>query len=318
MSRLSLPPYLQKRSDRASMGIVVANVAVAFAPVYLAATLGPGWSFAPLWLWFGLSVNGLLNLMHEAAHSLVFRTRRGSEILGRWVLGPLVLADFDGYRDRHWEHHKHLGEEGDTKDAYLISIHGSGLLFLFARCLILIEAGRKMAHQLRTKTPAAGPPIKTSHALARAVLVQTLFGMSLLAVAWAAHRNLASALLSAVAAYGLVYAYGLGSLATFAATMRAVAEHQIGDDGSTKQGRAALRNFNAGPISRFLLGAYGFAEHATHHHEPAIPYYRLPAATRVLMKSVPGLTPRATYLGILRQLSRRNDTRRPRPRAVAV
>lgn len=304
MSRLSLPQYLQKRSDRASTWVVIANVAVVFGSVYLAAALGLGWSFAPLWLWFGLSLNGLLNLMHEAAHSLVFQNRRGSEILGRWVLGPLVLADFDSYRDRHWEHHKHLGEAGDTKDTYLANIRGWGLLVMFARCLILVEAGRKLAHQLHTKTPAPGPPKKIGDALARIVVAHALFGSSLLAVAWAAQRDLSRALVSAAAAYGLVYAYGLGSLTVFAATLRAVAEHQIGDDGSIEQGRAALRNFNAGPISRFFLGAYGFAEHATHHYEPAIPYYRLPAATEVLMKAVPGLTPRTGYLGTLRQLSR--------------
>jgi fatty acid desaturase len=304
MSRLSLPQYLQKRSDRASTGIVIINVAVVLGSVYLAAALGFGWSIAPLWLWFGLSLNSLLNLMHEAAHSLVFQNRRGSEILGRWVLGPLVLADFDGYRDRHWEHHKHLGEAGDTKDTYLISIRGWGMLFLIARCLILIEAGRKLAHQLHTKTPALGPSKRTGVLLARIVVAHALLGSSLLAVAWAAQRDLSRALLSATVAYGLVYLYGLGSLTVFAAIMRAVAEHQIGGDGSMKQGRAALRNFNAGPLSRFFLGAYGFAEHATHHYEPAIPYYRLPAATESLMKSVPGLTPRESYFGTLRQLSR--------------
>jgi fatty acid desaturase len=305
MSRPVLSEYFQKRRDGISLAIVIANVTVVFAPVYAAAALGLGWSFVPLWLWFGLSLNGLLNLMHEAAHSLVFRTRRASDILGRWVLAPLVLADFDSYRDRHWQHHKRLGEPDDTKDTYLVDVRGWASAALLGRCLIMVEAARKFAHQLHTKTPASGLRRGGGHALARIVVVHAAFASSLLAIAWAAQRDFSRALSSAAAAYGLVYLYGLGSLTLLAATVRAVAEHQVGDDGSINEGRAALRNFKAGPISRFFLGGYGFAEHATHHYEPAIPYYRLPAATGILITARPELTPRSTYFRTLRRLSAR-------------
>src|SRR5262249_43313638 len=65
----------------------------------------------------------------------------------------------------------------------------------------------------------------------------------------------------------------------------------------------------------------------THHPPPTSPPYSIGLAClnsgseilgRWVLGPLPGLTPRATYLGILRQLSRRNDTRGPRPRAVAV
>src|SRR5262249_40985823 len=43
--------------------------------------------------------------------------------------------------------------------------------------------------------------------------------------------------------------------------------------------------FKCNAITRFLMGAYGFGEHETHHMHPGIPYYLLPAATAVLAKS---------------------------------
>lgn len=92
---------------------MVAHISFVFAPAYLAALWGPGWHLVPLWLWLGLGMNGLLNLLHECAHYHVFTKRKGSDILGRWVLGPVAVADFDSYRKRHWDHHRKLGQDDD-------------------------------------------------------------------------------------------------------------------------------------------------------------------------------------------------------------
>ena len=72
------------------------------------------------------------------------------------------------------------------------------------------------------------------------------------------------------------------------------------DDGAPRVGRATLRNFTCGPIGRLVMGSYGFAEHATHHREPAIPSYHLRAATAELGE--PALVPRRGYGAMLRLL----------------
>src|SRR5262245_61648519 len=108
---------LEKRPDWNSWAVVAAHLCLVLAPVYLAAYAGPSWSWLLLWAWSGVLMNGLLNLMHECAHFHVFRHRALSDLCGHWIVGPLLVADFAGYRQRHWEHHKHLGEDGDTKDA---------------------------------------------------------------------------------------------------------------------------------------------------------------------------------------------------------
>lgn len=286
-----------RRSDLASAALALAHLCFVLAPVYLAAAIGPSPWLVLLWLWFGLFMHGLINLMHECAHYSAFKPRWASNLVGSWVLGPLVFADFDGYRRRHWDHHRHFGSPADTKDAYLIDIRGIGLLGLLLRSLALKEALGKIGVQ--RASDGAG----SSRAwLARIAVVQACFLLSLIAAAYAARpEDPFGALLAAALAYGFVYAHGLGALTTFVATLRAIAEHQQGDDGAERVGRAALRNFVCGPFTRLLFGAYGFADHATHHREPAVPSYRLGEATAALSHD-PALAARPGYFSTLREL----------------
>ena len=92
--------YFAKRSDVISIAVVGSHLLAVLSPIYLVAALGPAWHTPILLLIFGLSMNGVLNLMHECAHILVFKRRDWSDVLGRWIVGPLVFADFDGYRER--------------------------------------------------------------------------------------------------------------------------------------------------------------------------------------------------------------------------
>ncbi|HXZ19560.1 MAG TPA: fatty acid desaturase [Candidatus Acidoferrales bacterium] len=301
--RIELSKY-KKRSDFRSGITVLAHLAVVLSPVYLAAYSGPG----PWWLLlgaaFGFLMNGLLNLMHECSHYHVFASRAGADILGRWVLGPLAIADFDGYRERHWKHHTHFGIDGDTKDAYLVDIHGAKLATFLLRCLVLWEALGKFRHQT-TEDPSK--PKDSSQFpiwLARVAIFQVLLFVSLLLIAGpAAARPWPKAFVVASLAYGLVYAYGLASLTVFAATLRAIAEHQLEAGQIPSPRRGALRNFKCGPISWLVFGAYGFAEHGTHHCEPSLPYYHLPQATVELAADDPELVPARGYLAELAALA---------------
>ena len=45
------------------------------------------------WLWFGIFVSGIINLMHETAHRLTFKEKKYCDILGEFFLGPLLIAD---------------------------------------------------------------------------------------------------------------------------------------------------------------------------------------------------------------------------------
>ncbi len=303
-------PWAERRRDTVSWALAATHLTLVFAAVPVAAALGPSPAVVVLFLWFGLTMSGLLNLMHECAHRLAFRRRASNDLVGRWVLGPLTLADFDAYRQRHWAHHKNLGLDTDTKDAYLVELGGGAAARLLLRCLTLREAARKVTHQ--GVAPAGDEhPVATGRALARTAAVQAVLAGGVLAVAAAAHEGTGEVLTAAAVAYGFVYLYGLGSLTVFVSILRAIAEHQTGDDDTLDEGRAALRNFRTGPVSRLVFGSYGFSDHGTHHRRPSVPHYRLPAVTAALAADEPALLPDAGYLATLRRL--RREHRAPLP-----
>src|SRR5215467_2892293 len=108
MAGTTVRSQFARRGDALSWAVTAAHVALVFSAVLVAAYLGPSPWLVVCWLWFGVLLTSLLNLMHECAHRLAFRRRRASDLVGGWVLAPLVLADFDTYRDRHWAHHRNL------------------------------------------------------------------------------------------------------------------------------------------------------------------------------------------------------------------
>jgi fatty acid desaturase len=295
---------LEKRLDWKSWLITSGHLVLVFLPMYAAAYEGFHWWWIAAWAWCGTLMNGLLNLMHECAHFHTFRRKELSDFWGRWLLGPLLFADFDGYRRRHWEHHKHLGVAGDTKDAYLIRISGASVLAMLLGCLLFREALHKI--ELQTGERSVNTIEGSRIWMLRTMVVQMLFLASVILVVgrFGRHGWSQEILLTAAAAYAGVYLYGLATLTVFVANLRAIAEHQLEAGESSAHGRATLRNFRCGAISRLVFGAYGFAEHATHHLQPAIPYYHLPSSTFELAKEDGALLPTRTYLSQLAILAR--------------
>jgi fatty acid desaturase len=307
-SEAAWPDHFAKRSDSISLMIVSAHLSIVLLPVYVAAALGPGWNTVLCWVLFGTGMNGILNLMHECAHYHVFRERRWSDALGRWVIGPMVFANFDSYRRRHWDHHRFAGVEGETKDTYLIDIQGKNLFWFWCRCAFMIEALRKFAGQADPRATADGGGLK----IWRVLVFHVMFLISLLVISFAFNRSqgLELVALSALVSYGVVFVYGLASLTVFMAALRAIAEHQQYDDESAHRGYAALRNFSCNTLSRFLMGCYGFGEHYTHHQIPGIPYYHLKAAAFEAAKSDPAAAARKGYFQVLGEIIAGSNARR--------
>lgn len=290
----------ERRSDMVSLAVVAGHLAFVLSPVFLAAGTAPGLLHFGYWLWFGLSSHGLINLMHEAAHRLVFRRSKKSDVLGSWLLAPLFVADFDAYRERHWIHHKKFGENDDSKDAYLEEISYWRLLRFGVRCLVLMEAMKKFVGQFRSAGDGEEDARAPGLAAFRFVVVQSVFVMILVLIGCATSSwNIMDGLFKGAAAYFGVYVYALGSLTVFVAALRAIAEHQRDGSDDMVEGRAALRNLRCNLVTRLVFGAYGFAEHATHHRWPELPSYRLAAATEDLALIEPRLVPRRGYMAVL-------------------
>lgn len=298
MTTFDVDRFRSRRSDLKSAGLALSHLGFVYAPVYLAAVVGPHPIALLLWFWFGVTQNGIINLLHESAHGLSFKSQAVARFVGRWLLAPLVLTDLDEYRERHWQHHRRLGKPDDPKLAYHEDIHGKRLLWFFLRCITMFEGVRLLQSSKRESAPAAKSGARFA-ALGRIALVQLVFLASLALTALLSHGATSTAVLSVLLAYGFVYGHGLGGLTVFMAGLRAIAEHQIGPDVRSTEGDAALRNFHCGPVSHLAFGAYGFAEHATHHLEPSIPHYNLAAATDALGAEEPLLQRRSSYVSTL-------------------
>jgi fatty acid desaturase len=299
--------YFKRRNDLVSLLIVVAHFAVVIGPVYWSAVIGPGAHLFFAWLVFGLGMNGIINLMHECAHYLVFKEKWGSTFLGKFVIAPLLFTNFDVYRKRHWEHHKHLGVEGETKDTYLIDIKGSHIVMLLIRCLLCFEAAKKFLKQFHTIVEDDTYQHDKFWQV-RTLGVQSVFFASLLASAyfWGG-KDWEMAFMGALAAYVFVYMYGVMSLSVFVADLRAIAEHQMYPSSDAHEGYAALRNFKCNALTRFIMGAYGFGEHYTHHKIPGIPYYALKDATSELARTDTSLDPKKGYFQTILEITKDRD-----------
>lgn len=298
MTTTDVNRFRVRRSDGKSALLAICHLGFVYAPVYLAAVVGPHPIVLSFWLWFGVTQNGIINLLHESAHGLTFKNQGLARWLGRWLLAPLVLSDLDDYRERHFQHHRLLGSADDPKLVYRENIRGWRVVWFFLRCVSMVEGVRLLQNGKQDRAAPAKANGRLA-AFARIALVQSLFLASIGLTAALVHREPWPALLSVLIAYGFVYGHGLGGLTVFMAGLRAIAEHQIGSDARATQGDAALRNFHCNPLSRLVFGAYGFAEHATHHLEPSIPHYNLPAATDAFGSEDPKLQRRGSYVSTL-------------------
>jgi fatty acid desaturase len=310
------PNKTVKRADLKSALIVGAHLGFVFAPLGLAAFIGPSIWWLLLWVWFGLSMQALLNLMHEVTHLHVFKSRRANELFGRWLLGPMMFADFDRYREVHWAHHRNVGLDDDPKYSYRIDIRGIHFLQFCLRSLVLVEAVRKLRYVHGDARPQVEGGQDRAWLVRTAVFQSAVLG-TLFTLAVLGRGDALSALFAAVLAYGFVYIYGVLSLTVMAANLRAICEHQLFHTQLESSGLAALRNLHSTALSWMIFGAYGFDDHATHHLNPSLPYYLLEPETRRLtaensLKSV-------GYFEILfSMIAARNESMSARPARSAL
>lgn len=102
-----------KKSDVQGVLLVAAN----WALIVFAFALSAIW---PHWFTYIISIILLANrqlgisiLMHEAAHYMLFNNKTLNMWCGRILCGAPVIADLDGYRTYHLQHHKHAGTRQD-------------------------------------------------------------------------------------------------------------------------------------------------------------------------------------------------------------
>ena len=297
-----------KRSDLYSLLWVFFHLTFVFFPIFITATNIIEISFIFCWIWFGVFANGIINLMHEAAHRLLFKNKQSSDFFGKWILGPLLFTDFEGYRKRHWVHHNKFGKKEDTKKTYLVNINKWNSLKFFIECLLLKEGFIKFFSQLQLKEKKSFTSLKI---ILRLFLVQSVF-LSLIITSGLlfSDMNLYEVFISVSTSYLFVYLYGLATLSLFFSTLRAIAEHQVNYINSKEEDKGVLRNLKCNFLTKLVFGSYGFSEHATHHKFPSIPSYSLKKLTNELVKDDSELIAHNGYINIILELIFKDNSRK--------
>lgn len=286
-------PKYTKRSDLISLGVVLLHFTLTFIPVFVSLFTG---TFGTIvcYLAFGFLANGLLNLMHELSHYHVFTKRSWNHFLGQYILAPLFLSDFTSYRDRHWEHHLKLGTEQDPKTTYRLDVRGWKMLPYFLQCLTLYNAA-----VLLTKSNKFEKKSKTLISLKSIFLLLLPHAFLLFTLITICLLTKVAVIPNVIKSYAFVFLYGVASITVFAATLRAVAEHQPIKQDEIRSKDAALRTMKCNFITRQVLGSFGFEFHASHHITPSIPYYHLSDYTNYLSETSPQLAFKIGYFEIL-------------------
>lgn len=220
---------------------------------------------------------GLAILMHDAAHGLLFRTRRWNETIGRWFCAWPVFTDLHLYRPYHLKHHRHT-QQAEDPDLILLApfpITRLSLRRKIIRDLLGQTAFRRRGEQIVASWGPAGLSAseRWSHlwksGLAGSLVTNLILlaGLSIAGYWWL---------------YPLLWLLPLATWYQLISRIRNIAEHALVLDNSDP-----LRNTRttlAGPFIRLLLAPYWVNYHLEHHLFLFVPCWKLQAAHRLLVE----------------------------------
>ena len=224
---------------------------------------------------------GLAILMHEAAHSALFRNRALNEWAGEWLCGRPILADMLEYRRYHLKHHRftQTEEDPDLTLSRPFPCTRASLLRKLWRDISGQTGVRQRAQQIMFAFKMAGESEgATSQDLAQA------FSGPVLGRALVANAVLFAAMWAA-GAWWWWFAFWLLPLLTWfqlVLRVRNIAEH-----GAVEFSDDPLRNVRttkAGWLLRLLLAPYWVNYHLEHHLVMHVPCRNLPRLHALMLE----------------------------------
>lgn len=224
--------------------------------------------------------NRLASLIHMSDHNALLPGPRANSILGSFAAFFMGYTRH-GHRAVHQEHHLHLNTPEDpdkiwgvpeerTRDVFAKWI--SDLLFSSAarRLLQYVQPRRR-----RQRMPAADPVLLRA---VRAIRLQLpVFPVQLFLVAyyhWVIGWQY----------YILFYVLPILTLYPAIIRLRSVVEHsfEIGYVPQSPDQCFVIRSTNANLFERLIIAPLNGEYHLEHHLLPTVPYYKLPAARKII------------------------------------
>lgn len=236
---------------------------VVTAAVLMSAELS--WWLSPVSLIIiGNRQRALGNILHDGGHRNIHRSRAVNDTIVSALVAPLVFADLASYRSTHFRHHLELGDRGRDPD-YIAPPAGRvvGWKENYLRNVCSAKAwwGSLVGHLASSNVP---------------------WRARLYIAAW---WSLFLVMITAVAgsefmlAFLLLWFFSRATVFHLITTFREMCDHFGLEPGG-------IASFTRDVVSRglwsTLLHPRNNGYHLTHHLLPAVPYYRLPAAQRLL------------------------------------
>ncbi len=107
---------------RLNFGIMLAQLAAISVCCYAAARVRSGWGLAGLALVFGLLMNSVYSIIHEAEHAMLFPNRRWNDLAGA-LMALFFPAPFHLIRQGHLGHHFRNRSDDEAFDLYFDDDH---------------------------------------------------------------------------------------------------------------------------------------------------------------------------------------------------
>ncbi|MGI8754438.1 MAG: fatty acid desaturase [Acidimicrobiales bacterium] len=220
-------------------------------------------------------------LMHEAAHKLLFSSRRANDWVGKWLVAYPAFVPIGLYRTVHFAHHREEFGPNEPDIAFYGGYPGpwSALRRRLVRDAIGISGYKNLKPLVRSAVRGPGREVAGPILAVQAALW---------ALSWAAT--------------GRWFIYPLLWLAPWltgwrvANRLRALAEH--GGLGASKDRRSTTHNVRQSLLARFWIVPYNTGWHLAHHVDMGIPWRNLPRFHAELERAgyiVPAMTYRSYF-----------------------
>ncbi|ASM73551.1 MULTISPECIES: fatty acid desaturase family protein [Roseobacteraceae] len=225
---------------------------------------------------------GLAILMHEAAHSALFKSRKLNDWVGEWLCGWPIMADLHAYRHYHLTHHRFTQTDKDPDLALSLKFPTShaSMRRKFLRDLTGQTGIKQLAGQILMFIQLAGDDDAIDAAKTQSAQA---FKSNTLGRAFPVFIGIALAI-SLVGDWWWGLAFWLLPYLTwfqFVLRVRNIAEH-----GAVEQSDNPLQNVrttHAGPVARTLVAPYYVNYHLEHHMVMHVPCWQLPKMHALLM-----------------------------------
>jgi fatty acid desaturase len=210
-----------------------------------------------------------MSLMHEAAHRLLFSSKRVNDWVGRWLIGYPAFTNTDAYRRVHMAHHRdEFGPE--EPDIPLYANYPIARASWWRK--LWRDATGRTGWKLLKQQFGGLRGVDSLTRRSQQKILATQLGLIALSIALGVpHAYVALWLLPYLTVWRVIN------------RLRSVAEHggmRRGDDR-----RIATHSVRQTPLVRFFMVPFNIGFHLSHHVDAGIPFRSLPKFHRELKRS---------------------------------